>query len=165
MANRLTKDTKLINFNFKITHRLLACGQQLHKWDINKNDKCKECNGIDTIEHYLVQCPKVLELWCCVIKWWENMTKMHFPILAYEIIFGIPNKNEEFIIDNFNFILLCGNYYIYKKKQCNESLDTYEFLNECKNRLIVESKIMEQKNKVELFYKTLGELKEMLDLI
>jgi hypothetical protein len=164
MAYRLTKDTKLINFNFKITHRILAVGQQLHKWKINKDDKCKECNSIDTIEHYLVQCPIVLEFWYSIFTWWKNMTQIQFPILAYEIIFGIPNESKENIIDNFNFIILCGNYYVYRKKQRSESLDTYEFLIECKNRLTVESKIMEGRSKIEKFDKTWGELKDMLDI-
>ena len=37
-AYKLTKDTKIIAFNFKITHRILACGYQLEKWQINEDN-------------------------------------------------------------------------------------------------------------------------------
>jgi hypothetical protein len=141
MAYRLTRDTKLINFNFKLTHRILAVGEKLKVWDIKENEKCEECNQIDTIEHHLVQCPAVLTFWQQVFNWWENISKTKFPLIAYEIIFGIPNESNEIIINSFNYILLTGNYYIYKSKIRQEKLHLYEFLLECKNRLIYDSKI------------------------
>ena len=92
------------------------------------------------------------------------MTKIHFPIIVYKTIFEIPNENEDYIIDNFNFILLCGNCYIYRKKKNQEHLDTYEFLKESRNRLFYENKIMAQKGKLEAFNVKWGELKVIFDI-
>jgi hypothetical protein len=140
MAYKVTRDTKLINFNFKITHHILAVGEKLKTWKINSTDKCDKCEEIDTIEHHLVQCPTVLVFWQQVFNWWESTTGIRLPIIVYEIIFGIPNETSDIVIDSFNYILLCCNYYIYKSKIKNEDLHLYEFLLECKNRIINESK-------------------------
>jgi hypothetical protein len=140
MAYRVTRDTKLINFNFKLTHRILAVGEKLKTWKINSTDKCEKCQEIDTIEHHLVQCPTVLVFWQQVFNWWESITGTRLPIIVYEIIFGIPNETNDTVIDSFNYILLCCNYYIYKSKIKKENLYLYEFLLECKNRIIHEAK-------------------------
>ena len=46
MTNGITFDSKLINFQFKITHRIIACGYQLKKWKINESDICPICHRI-----------------------------------------------------------------------------------------------------------------------
>jgi hypothetical protein len=114
--------TKLINSNLKITHRILAVGEKLRKWQIKDSDKCNSCSEFDNIEHFLVTCPAVLTFWQYIFNWWEANNKTKFPLLVYEIIFGIPNENNEVIVANFNYILLCANYYIYisvKKRKSN----------------------------------------------
>ena len=58
---KATSDTKIIAFQLKVTHRLLACKYNLYKWKIENNAICNECkDGIDIIEHYLLACPKVI---------------------------------------------------------------------------------------------------------
>ena len=69
MAQRITRDTKLISFNFKITHRIIACNQQLEKWEIKTSDKYDQCGETDTIKHHLVKCPNTLIFWQYVFNW------------------------------------------------------------------------------------------------
>jgi hypothetical protein len=145
MAYKLTKDTKLINFNFKVTHRILAVGERLKTWKIKDTDKCEVCNEKDTVEHFLVTCQEVLSFWQQVFNWWQSLTNIRFPLLVYEILFGIPNDSNEILITHFNYVLLNGNYYIYKNKMKQEKLHLYEFIMDCKNRLKLETKILEDK--------------------
>jgi hypothetical protein len=147
MSYKLTRNTKMISFNFKITHRTLAVGEKLKTWKIQESDLCEECKKTETIEHFLVECPSTLIFWKHVFNWWGSMSQVKFPILTYEIIFGIPNESEENIIENFNYLLLCGNYYVYKSKLRKEKLDTYKFLLECKTRLIQDITILDENNK------------------
>jgi hypothetical protein len=147
LAYKLTRNTKLIAFNFKITHRILAVGEKLKIWKIQASGLCEKCNEIETIEHFLVECPSSLIFWKHIFNWWGSNSQVKFPLMTYEIIFGIPNESEEIIIENFNYLLLCGNYYVYKSKLKKESLDTYKFLLECKTRLIYDIKILDENNK------------------
>ena len=41
LNQHLTRDTKISNFQFKITHRLMACGYNLKIWKIKDNNICK----------------------------------------------------------------------------------------------------------------------------
>ena len=68
MPYNLTRDTKIINFNFKITHQTLAVGEKLKKWNIRENDKCDKCGEMDTLKHFLVTCPTVLTFWQYLLK-------------------------------------------------------------------------------------------------
>jgi hypothetical protein len=162
-AYKLTRDTKILSFNFKITHRTLATGEKLHTWKIKESNKCERCQEIDTIEHFLVTCYEVKQFWEYVFNWWTALTKVKFPLLTYEIIFGIPNDGDDYIINNFNFILLCGNYYVYRKKKANERLDIYEYIKDTKMKLIYKKEIMIQNETIDKFEKRWGELMQMLE--
>jgi hypothetical protein len=72
MAYKLTQDTKLFNFNFKVTHRILAVGEKLKTWKSKDTDKCENCDEKDTVEHFLVKCPEVLTFWQQVFIWWQS---------------------------------------------------------------------------------------------
>ena len=69
------------------------------------------------------------------------------PYIDIQNYFCVPNESEENIIENFNYLLLCGNYYVYKSKLKKEKLDTYKFLLECKTRLIHDIMILDENNK------------------
>jgi hypothetical protein len=161
---KLTRDTKILSVNYKTTHRILACGFQLYKWKIQDSDKCKACGEIDTIEHFLVQCPPTLEFWTHVFNWAENQLQIRFPIIVYENIFGIPNENQDKIIEQLNFILLMANYYVYVTEKKETNLELYEFLIQCRNSLKYEHEIIIGKNNEMKFIKRRKELMEAFQL-
>ena len=45
----VTKDTSLSNFQFKVTHRILARNYNLKIWKIKETNVCNQCEEIDTI--------------------------------------------------------------------------------------------------------------------
>ena len=153
--------TKPINFNFKITHRILAIGEKLKKWNIKDTDKCQTCGETETIEHFLVQCPDTVKFWQYLFTWWEGISQLRLPVLVYEIIFSIPNDSNEIMITIFNFILLTANYYVYCNKKKGKKLHLYEFLLECKKRVTYESKIYEYRHNKEK-EKVMSELKNIM---
>ena len=147
LANNITFDTKLINFQFKITHRIIACGYQLNKWKIIDSDMCPICHTEqDTIEHFFILCTQTEVFWKQVFNWWTSISKLYFFVDVYEIIFGIPNENKNPVINHLNFIILSGKYYIYTCKKCEKPLDLFEFLLDCKSRLNTKYDIMQLKN-------------------
>ena len=133
---KTTRDTKLISFHFKITHRILACKRNLYRWKIKLDNICDLCqNEIDSIEHHLLACPQILPFWDSFFHWWKTTMKMSFPVDTYEVIFGIPNPNNDVTIMQLNYMLLQATYYIYVGRQRSAKADLYEYLMICKKEL------------------------------
>ena len=126
----LTKNSKVLMMQYKITHRLLAVNYNLKIWGKSETDLCKVCNQIENIEHVIYDCPKTLALRNTLQLWWKSV--FHFTIMlsTLEIIFGIPNENNDNSINVYNYIILYTKYYIYtqqknKKKIC--TCTTYSY--------------------------------------
>ena len=50
---------KLADFNFKIFHKILPCGENLFQWKISSTNKCRfGCPLTETYNHLFVTCPK-----------------------------------------------------------------------------------------------------------
>jgi hypothetical protein len=58
-----------------------------------------------------------------------------FEVGTYEIIFGIPNENDESIVNQLNYFIIIAKYYVYKTKKADKALEVYEFMLDLKNRL------------------------------
>ena len=111
-AFKLTTDTKVQTFQFKITHRILACKSNL------------------------VLCEETLEFWNQIRRWWKSVSGTNFTVGIYDLIFGLPNDGKDKIINQFNFLLLLSRYYIYRNKQAETAkLHVYELLIEGKTTL------------------------------
>jgi hypothetical protein len=159
-ASKLTTDTKLQTFQFKITHRIMACKTNLLTWKIKENDICSFCNnGKDTIEHHLVLCEETLEFWNRVRRWWKSVTQVNFAVGIYDLILGLPNENNDNLINQFNLLLLLTRYHIYSNKQRDKhKLQVYELLIEVKNRLEAMHHIALEQNREKIFNTKWSEL-------
>ena len=88
---KINLDTYITNFQFKITHRILACNYNLKIWKINESNCCDFCSEVDTIEHFLVHCDNTYSFWQRIFNWWAISIKVWLQVDTYEIVFGIPN--------------------------------------------------------------------------
>jgi hypothetical protein len=158
MPYGITRDTSILAFQYKISHRIIACNYQLKIWKIKESDKCDFCKEIDNIEHFFVTCEISKAFWTSLIKWWEIFSKTTFPLYVYETLFGIPNEENNLIVGSLNYLLLHGNYFIYRSKKSKTNLNLYDFLLECKNKLQVEKNIMISQDKEDVFNSKWGEL-------
>jgi hypothetical protein len=157
---RLTRDTRVISFSFKVTHRVLACNHMLKRWKIEPSSQCSYCSEPDdVIEHYLVACEHTRRFWDAVLNWWKVSIGTSFPINTYDIIFGITNENDDDTINSLNYLFLHGTYYVYCCKKAKKETDTYIFLLDCKKRLLLAKQIAtSDPNKAEKFEKKWGML-------
>jgi exonuclease III len=158
----VTEDNHIRNFQFKITHRLLACNYNLNIYKIRTDNICDYCQEVDTIEHFLVDCNNTDSFWRQVFNWWAACFEVRFQVETYELIFGIPNEFNEHLVNQINFIILYGKYYIYRNKKNNKALDLYEFLLDCKNQMEIKQEIMFGNGEYEKFETKWGELNEYL---
>jgi exonuclease III len=149
----ICRDTKVLAFQMKITHRILACKHNLSKWKIEINGICNRCQEEeDIIEHHLVACKYSLTFWDYLFNWIKSNLQTSFPIDTYDIVFGIPNPLEDPVINQINFLLLHAKYYIYVMRQQNKQYDLYEYLIQCKNNLNYEQEIMRKNNQEDKIY-------------
>ena len=159
--NQVTKDTTIRNFQYKITHRILAVNYNLKIWKIKNTNICDKCDQVDTIEHYLVECPHTHRFWQQLFKWWSVNMNIWFEVGTYEIVFGIPNDLDEHIINQLNFFIIVAKYYIYKCKKTASYMHVYELLLEVKQRIIMKREFKYETNQKQ-FNARWGELSECL---
>ena len=77
-----------------------------------------------------------MEFWSQVRNWWRAATNTNFALGTYDLIFGLPNEENDRILNQFNFILLYARYQIYIQKQAGrDKLHLYEFLVSVKRRM------------------------------
>jgi hypothetical protein len=112
-----------------------------------------------------MQCEKKMIFWKQVFNWWANNLKVWLQVDLHEILFGVPNERNEPIINQINFLILYGKYYIYKGKKALNTLHLYEFLLECKKQMIIKKDSETntgQPEQVDKFERNWGELYECL---
>jgi hypothetical protein len=156
---KITREAKMIAFHIKITHRIIACKKNLCTWKIEANSICDFCGQeVDEIEHFLVMCPDTFKFWNCLFTWWKSSFQSFIATDTYDIIFGMVNENDDIFINQLNFMLLQGTYYIYKCKMAKSTIEFYEFLLICKNKLLIEQELMADRQKTTQFEKNWQDL-------
>ena len=65
LSNRVTCESYLQTFQYKVLNRTLNCRYNLYNWKISESPVCTYCNAkqIDTIEHHLILCCNSAEFW------------------------------------------------------------------------------------------------------
>ena len=87
--------------------------------------------------------------------------QMAFPVDTYDVIFGIPNHNADITINQLNYMLLQGTYYVYTCRQRDIMPELYNFLLLCKKELNMLHINMIEKGQEERFSKLWAPLHEL----
>ena len=99
---------KIREFNLKLLHNILPCGYILNKWKENVNSYCSVCNSIETVQHMLFDCERIIEIWKKVSK------LINMPINWKEIVCGYPKYKSNTTIVCYNYIVSIIAYSIFK---------------------------------------------------
>jgi hypothetical protein len=143
---------------YKIVHQILAVNTKLKIWGKSDSDLCKVCNKIETIEHFIYECPKTLALWNTIQLWWKSVFSFTIMLSPLEIIFGIPNENNDNSINLYNYVILYTKYYIYITKKQEKELLMYNLLLLIKKELTLKHTTYSEKQQLHKFNKFWGEL-------
>ncbi len=144
---RITRETRLQTFQFKIIHRLITCQKKLHEMKIVENNLCLYCHDIDDLKHFFLYCEKSHQFWNSFFNWWNTLGDItispDYESLEECIVFGFQSKGE--IFDVINYCILLGKYYIYCQKiHKNNAIDFYEYLIQLRYKLRIERNICNQ---------------------
>ena len=110
---KVTKDTKLIWFQYRINHRIIGTNYLLKKMMITTDDRCTFCNNCtETILHLFWNCNISKQFWndlCAYINDKINTNITDLDVKA--IIFGSQQLDS-----TLNTILLQAKYFLYCQK-------------------------------------------------
>lgn len=104
---------------------------------ILRDNRCGFCPAVDSIEHFLFECPLVQVFWKDLITWIDREANLQIDISVRAFLFGIPEAVPQARL--INFILLFTKFFIYRQKLFYQgSLSLIHFLQEMRQRILVE---------------------------
>ena len=94
----ITKDSKLITFQFKIIHHILPTKSSLFQAGITESDICSLCTSEkQTIKHLLYHCTVSKAFWDRFTNWWLQKFKQVVILTESHTLYGWHNniKNKQ----------------------------------------------------------------------
>ena len=85
---KMTKETKLSIFQYKIIHNILPYGILLYKMRITDSPYCKHCHELETLDHMLLNCRSVRQFWHKGIDWWNLNNNDNYIVDKLAIMYG-----------------------------------------------------------------------------
>ena len=137
LAKSLTKNSKLIEFQFKIIHRVYASDSYVANFDITVNKVCQLCNVTNNIVHQFVDCESVKIFWQLFKAWLTHIEGYNIILNSSDIIFGVYAG----LSYRLNFSLLHAKWYIHLKKQSNHPVIFEQFMTYFNSIIIIEHQI------------------------
>ena len=123
LAFKITKETKLSIFQFKLVHNILPHRILQHKMGIVDSPRCLDCNNPETVLHMLVSCPMLEMFWSNALSWWNTNSVYKVSFNEFNILFGYNADGRKTYLLNYYF--LTGKFYIFRQKTLNKAPPTF----------------------------------------
>ena len=140
LAHQLKLKNKLKEFQYKILNKYLPTNKLLYAMKKIDSPRCNFCFlYTQTISHLFYECIPVKNIWQFVKEQVRLKTAYEIALTERNVLFGIPNAEQDEIINSINKIILQLKYFIFKMKLSQSDLTVqtatlYLALN-CKIRL------------------------------
>lgn len=154
MPYKITRETKLQSFQYRVLFRLITCKRYLHTIHMSEDDKCVYCGAQESITHFLVACPSAQDFWGKLDAWCQTNLDLRLPLLSKrEIVLGITNVDGDFkLFKLVNWILLTARFYLHRQKLFHKNdISLIAFLAEARNKLIIEKMTCSREGKPKRF--------------
>ena len=84
----ITKEIKIIMFQYKIIHNILPTQMSLYRDGLSDNDICLLCNTEkQTLNHLLVNCLKTTSFWKLFEDWWYGKSQERLSLTQSNILY------------------------------------------------------------------------------
>ena len=140
---KITKETKLSIFQYKIIHNILPHGVLLHKMGIVDSPLCIHCDSLETLSHMLVNCSVIQEFWFKVISWWNSHSDDCLSVDILSILYGYNAADPKMHI--FNYYILLGKRHIFLQRSELKPPSLVSFFEFVRDKLIVQRSILYSK--------------------
>lgn len=150
---RAVRETRLQALQFKVFYRIIPCRLYLKTIRVLDLDRCGFCPQVDSIQHFLMECPSTRDLWNKVATWLRKAGGLDLTALSpEEILLGtlLPAKSAPML----NFIALFTKAYIHRQKLFyTGELSLLGLLGELKKKLRIEQLICRLEGRYRRFTK------------
>ena len=153
----ITKDSKLIAFQYNITHHILPTNSSLFRAGITESDTCTLCKSEkQTISHLLFHCTESSAFWQEFTSWWLLKFKQVITLTECVVLYGYHDniKNKQAL----NVTLLLAKYHIFATSSCVGKLSFESFLLRLQNHLEILKQSYTAANKSRQFVSIYGNL-------
>lgn len=156
------KDSNMLWFQLRITHRILATNHLLEKMKIMNTNLCSFCNEVvETLVHLFCRCAAISNFWISLVNFINNKCNLSItPWSETEIIFGILQLPRKDMVRNK--ILLCAKYFIYKCRLNKQVPSLNGFKRDISNLFKTEKYIAVKNDKLDEFNKQWELYKKLL---
>ena len=153
----ITKDSKLIAFQYNIIHHILPTKSSLFRAGITESDTCTLCKTEkQTTSHLLFHCTESNAFWLEFTSWWRLKYKQVITLTECVVLYGYHNniKNKQAL----NVTLLLAKYHIFATSSCDGKLSFESFLLRLQNHLEILKQSYTAANKSHQFFSIYGNL-------
>ena len=149
LARNLTHDTKLIEFQFKIIHRVYATDSYVSNFDNSVSKICLQCDCVNNIAHFFVNCKRVNQFWVLFKNWMSLIEGKIININTLDIIFGI----HSYLAFRINFCILHAKWWIHLCRELERNTNFGHFLCYLKKIICIEKLIAINRKELVVFEK------------
>ena len=135
LSFKMTKETKLSIFQFKIIHNILPHRVLLYKMKITNSDLCLYCGSQEALQHLLVSCPLLRTFWSDVLTWWNSSSTRNILFDELKILYGYNSGDPRCLL--LNYYILIAKFHIFKYKIDSKSPTFPAFMALLKEKLLV----------------------------
>lgn len=146
LARNVSHDSRIINFQYQLIHRILPTNRLLHIYKIKDNPFCTKCtNTEEDLEHLFHLCPVKLKIW-------YDLAALAFPVCdlfpyinTINILFGIYNEKKPLE----NSLLLLVKRYFFVSKCNNKEICLCDLIKFIASNINIEINLLNEKKKYE----------------
>ena len=100
----ITKEVKVIMFQYKIIHNILPTQISLYRDGFSDSDVCPLCHHEQqTLSHLLITCIKTASFWQTFQVWWYGKTDENLLLNQGKILYGFFENTAHWHIELFNY--------------------------------------------------------------
>lgn len=94
MARNTTKEVRLLELHWKITHNIYPTNILLQKMKVRDTNRCSYCNDeVDFIEHFFCNCEYIKPLWNYIEQNISSQLQKQITFSVTDILFGFNNNS------------------------------------------------------------------------
>ena len=133
----ITKEVKLLMFQYKIIYNILCTKSLLFKMKKEVSPRCPFCPADHTIVHLFTECAQATLFWKEFLDWASRMVSSNLSLSMIESMFGFMNTDSNFC-SALNHLVIIGKYFLYVKALNGKFYIFNEFVSLARDKISLE---------------------------
>ena len=149
----ITKEVKVIMFQYKIIHNILPTQISLYRDGFSDSDMCPLCHHEQqTLSHLLITCIKTASFWQTFQVWWYGKTDEHLLLNQGKILYGFFENTAHW--QALNYLIILAKYHIFCTNGHKDEICFQSFLLRVKEKVTILKEIAVAKKQLPKFQRT-----------